>query len=425
MAHAITSSEANLNVQSPATVPSAKVAHARPLPVNRSADQIDDEPEEQDVSEAVLEYLPSWLVSLVVHLVLVLLMALFTVAGKGGLGSGDGVLINVTGGGNGGPGNDDLWAAALETPSELVNSQPLETATEVVEFTAPLETTSEINLVDPAALEVASLPSEIVGASGGTANSGQGGGTGGGTGTGNGDGVGNPIHTQIFDLADEGMDFVYVFDRSESMNSRIDHKIEDRVVYSVTPLAAAKVELVKSLSDLRTQNRFHILFYNHDSWLFDAGRNARGLITATDENKNRALAFIDSVYGDGQTRHVPPLEAAIRMRPDVIFLLTDGEEKDDPTPAELGRLRKLNKGRTRINVIQFIYGPQTSSGLETLASENGGKHKYINISELGPMQGVVLEKQLPNIQAVDPTAADAAGEAAAGDDTEAGDAARE
>ncbi len=29
------------------------------------------------------------------------------------------------------------------------------------------------------------------------------------------------------------------------------------------------------------------------------------------------------------------LEIAIRMKPDVIFLLTDGEEKDDPTPEDI------------------------------------------------------------------------------------------
>ena len=31
------------------------------------------------------------------------------------------------------------------------------------------------------------------------------------------------------------------------------------------------------------------------------------------------------------TQHVKPLEIALRMKPDVIFLLTDGEEKDDPS----------------------------------------------------------------------------------------------
>jgi hypothetical protein len=403
MAHAIPASESKLGVPpTTAATVTIQAAPTRPLPVDRFDDDLGD----QDVTQTMLEYLPSWLVSLVAHLVLVLMLALFTVA-KGGIGTGDGLLINVIGGGNGGPGNDDLWAAALETPSELLSTPPLETPSETVELTEPLDTTTDIDLVDPIEQPELKLPNEIVGTTNGTDDAGQGGGTGDGTGTGDGNAIGDAAQTAIFGIVDEGMDFVYVFDRSESMNSRIDHKIEDRVVYSITPLSAAKAELIKSLSDLKVQNRFHILFYNHDAWLFDSGRNSKGLITATDENKTRALAFIDSVYGDGQTRHVPPLEAAIRMRPDVIFLLTDGEEKDDPTPAELGRLRKLNKGRSRINVIQFVYSSHTSSALETLAAENGGRHKYIDISQLGPMSGVVLEKQIPKIQAIAPAAADA------------------
>jgi hypothetical protein len=75
---------------------------------------------------------------------------------------------------------------------------------------------------------------------------------------------------------------------------------------------------------------------------------------------------------------------ALRMKPDVIFLLTDGEAKDDPTNHELLKLQKLNDGATRINVIQFCYTLRTGSSLVRLANENGGKHKFINISHLGP-----------------------------------------
>ncbi len=336
----------------------------------------EEELDEQAASETVLEFLPSWLVSLVFHLVLVLLMALLTVAGNNGLG--DAVLLSVTSGGNDGPGDDDLLAASLEMPSELESPQQMEAPAEF-ELPTPVEVPTDIRLVDP---------TELTGLPNGTADSGMGGGTGTGEGRDSGSEKANFAQTGVFGILDEGADFVYVFDRSQSMNSTFSYTSEGETVFSITPLIAAKAELVRSLHDLNPQNRFHVIFYNHESWLFDPGRNShRGLITATPDNRKRAEGFIASVYGDGRTRHVPPLEMAIRMRPDVIFLLTDGEEKDDPNPAELARLRKLNKGRTKINVVQFCFELRSDGGLVTLAKENGGRHIFMNVSQLAPGLG--------------------------------------
>ena len=78
---------------------------------------------------------------------------------------------------------------------------------------------------------------------------------------------------------------------------------------------------------------------------------------------------------------------AIRLRPDVIFLLTDGEEKDDPSPAELARLRKLNNGRTKINVIQICLEVREAGAMGTLAKENGGRHILLNVSQFAPGLG--------------------------------------
>jgi hypothetical protein len=186
------------------------------------------------------------------------------------------------------------------------------------------------------------------------------------------------------------------------MNSQFSYTSEGKTVFSITPLVAAKAELVKSLEDLNPGNKFHIIFYNHESWVFDPGGRSshRGLITLTDDSRKRAIGFIASVYGDGQTRHVPPLEMAIRMKPDVIYLLTDGEEKDDPSPEELARLRKLNKGRSRINVIQFVFAPGVDSALEDLAKENGGRHIYMNISQLAPGLAGMAQAGPPEIKVI-------------------------
>ncbi len=355
---------------------------------------------EEDSGELVLEYLPSWLVSLVFHLVLVLLLALFVVGSNGG-GGNKGIQLEATSGSDGGESGDDMMSASLEMPSELASQQLVEAPpVDIAELTAPTEATQPIELLEPIkAPEAMTLAG---------AGDGDGGGSGDGEGTGEddglGDGVGNgdSAKTAIFGLVEEAQNFVYVFDRSQSMNSTFSYTSEGQTVFSITPLVAAKAELVKSLEDLNPGNKFHIIFYNHESWVFDPGGRTshRGLITLTPDSRKRATGFVASVYGDGQTRHVPPLEMAIRMKPDVIYLLTDGEEKDDPSPDELARLRKLNKGKARINVIQFVFAPGVQSALEDLAKENGGRHIYMNISQLAPGLAGMAQAGPPEIKVV-------------------------
>jgi len=351
---------------------------------------------EEDSGELVLEYLPSWLVSLVFHLVLVLLLALFVVGSNGG-GGNNGIQLEATSGSDGGANGNDMLSASLEMPSELASQQLVEAPpVDIAELTTPTETTQPIELLEPV-----NAPEAMTLAGAGDGD-GDGEGTSENDGLGEGVGNGDSAKTAIFGLVEEAQNFVYVFDRSQSMNSTFSYTSEGKTVFSITPLVAAKAELVKSLEDLNPGNKFHIIFYNHESWVFDPGGRTshRGLITLTPDSRKRATGFVASVYGDGQTRHVPPLEMAIRMKPDVIYLLTDGEEKDDPSPDELARLRKLNKGKARINVIQFVFAPGVQSALEDLAKENGGRHIYMNISQLAPGLAGMAQAGPPEIKVV-------------------------
>ena len=72
---------------------------------------------------------------------------------------------------------------------------------------------------------------------------------------------------------------------------------------------------------------------------------------------------------DGGTNHMSALIAALRLRPDVIFLLTDGEAKDDLS-AERTKAHRPHQRRqsAKINVIQFAPEPRPSSSLVELAS---------------------------------------------------------
>ena len=93
--------------------------------------------------------------------------------------------------------------------------------------------------------------------------------------------------------------------------------------------------------------------------------------------------FIDSISADGGTAHEDALVAAVRLRPDVIFFLTDA---DDPKLASrnLDRIDRLGPG-VIIHAIEFGTGPQRDAEnfLVKLARQSAGQHVYVDVSKLG------------------------------------------
>jgi hypothetical protein len=338
--------------------------------------------DEENIERTSLrDMLPPWLTSLVTHLTLVLLLALLTVGGAGG-GNGT-VALECQLGDAGSEFVDGQLDAAMLSASDLPNA-----SSSAQEFAAPDAQLLADSTSQPQ-LEMADLTGS---------RDGQGDNDSGGKGPlGNGDGDQEgaaapgsggkglvPVRTEIFGLSAEGTRFVYVFDRSDSMNSVLTYTVEGSARSTITPLDAAKAELIRSLEDLDARQQFQIIFYNHAPLVFNGGSVRTKLLRGTPENKYRAVKFVNQVKGEGNTHHMEPLEVALSMRPDVVFLLTDGEPKDELWDEQLVELKKQNKSRARIHVIQFGFQPNPNSSLERLANETGGKHIFFNISRLAP-----------------------------------------
>lgn len=180
--------------------------------------------------------------------------------------------------------------------------------------------------------------------------------------------TGGKARTGVFGVEAEGYKFVYVFDRSGSMGSS-------------GLLEAAKVELKTSLESLGDTHQFQIIFYNEKPLLLPLA-DKRRLVFATEQNKMRAHQLIGPIAPDGATRHEEALIAALKLKPDVIFFLTDA---DQPAlnSSQLGRINQLNGGRTVLHTIEFGIGPSLGDEnfLVRLARENGGKHVYYDITK--------------------------------------------
>ncbi len=179
--------------------------------------------------------------------------------------------------------------------------------------------------------------------------------------------------TNVFGVSGEGTKFVYVFDRSGSMERSL----------GPSPLKAAKLQLLASLESLSATNQFQIIFYNHEPLMFAPRGKATTLVFGDERTKLAAEQFLNGIAAVGATTgREAALLQALRLLPDVVFFLSD---IDNPLlPNQLKKIRRRNSGRTSINTIEFDRGPPKGGGnfLKQLAAENGGRYVYVDIGKL-------------------------------------------
>ncbi len=180
--------------------------------------------------------------------------------------------------------------------------------------------------------------------------------------------AGGTTRVKVFGVEGEGAKFVYVFDRSTSMSG--------------ARMRAAKSELLASFDSLGPTHQFQIIFFNNQPRIFDLSGGQGRIPFADERTKTLAENFVRGINAEGGTDRYLALAAAIRMRPDVIFFLTDA---DNPmTPAELDKIRSGNGGGASINTIEFGAGsaPRGENSLQRLARQNRGAYVFVDTRRL-------------------------------------------
>lgn len=170
---------------------------------------------------------------------------------------------------------------------------------------------------------------------------------------------------------DNGSRIVFVIDCSASMNN-----------YGA--MRSAKAALVSSLQSLSDTQQFQVIFYNQTPRLMTpANGKTSVLMFATELNKTLARQQISGTEPDLGTAHIPALELALRLNPEVMFFLTDADQPQLSAP-ELSSIQKLNQGRTRIHAIEFGQGGEVDvdNFLKKLARQNGGTYRYFDVKRL-------------------------------------------
>jgi hypothetical protein len=251
-------------------------------------------------------------------------------------------------------GADGSLSSAVESPAAAIATKPINTDELLGEFSG----------VELGSLNNASNAGKDNQGLSGQADSG----------VGKGNAKGAKSKTQVFGLEGSGNSFVYVFDRSDSMNG-----------FGSAPLRMAKKEMLDSIGSLTSVNQFQIVFYNDSPSPYRGSLSrTRGLIFATDTEKQSAQTYIKGVEGSGGTEHLPALKLALNLSAEVVFFLTDAADPglSSSTIDELAD-RALGRGTT-IHSIEFGTGPSPGieRWIEKLAVRTGGKYRYVDVAKL-------------------------------------------
>ncbi|MFN9369244.1 MAG: hypothetical protein ACK6CT_10855 [Planctomycetia bacterium] len=177
-------------------------------------------------------------------------------------------------------------------------------------------------------------------------------GSGAGFGRGTGDAAGAGAAT-FFGAKAAGDEFVFIVDFSGSMaGPRIDQ---------------ARYELRKSIESLAVEASFFIFLFNDVGLAMPAG----GLVRATPDNKDYYLDWVDRQPVGGGTNPVDALAGAMRLKPDAIFLLTDGVFND---PAAVVRIVPRAKG-PKVHAVAF-HDNAGEEVLRRIAQKGRGTYRF-------------------------------------------------
>jgi hypothetical protein len=134
----------------------------------------------------------------------------------------------------------------------------------------------------------------------------------------------------------------------------------------------------RCLGQLTEKDLFDVLFMSSGP---PVEMPPKKLVPATDKNKESSFEFIDGVIAQGETTPEGALKRAFELKPEVIFLLTDGEF--DRSVVDL--VKQLNaRKRVKVNTICFLY--ETGGALlKEIAAQNGGTYKFVSEKDLAAL----------------------------------------
>ncbi len=324
------------------TEPTANISTRQLQPKNVLEPDADEQESVLAAAFASVYTLPSWLISFIVHMVLLLLLALLSM----GSPQVRAMVLELTEAQS--VENLKMFELAIEPDEVKLDSEMSELQTEDLQ---DLSADLEADLEDQLSGSVESGDDDVMGNDLYQSLTKSGTGSQGGAGEG----------AKFYGTGASGNNFVFVIDCSGSMANQY-------------RWMSAKRELKEAIERLTTKQRFFVFLYNHESYPMQ--RKTARMLPATNRNKKDAFRWLDRQHPMGDTKPWNSLKASLKIEPDAIFLLSDGELNDD-TERNLKQHNKVrtwsngDRGKTPIHTISLGNG-FGSKTMERISKTNGG-----------------------------------------------------
>ena len=143
-------------------------------------------------------------------------------------------------------------------------------------------------------------------------------------------------------------------------------------------------ELSRTLEKLQPIQFFNVIFFHGNTDGSSAAESIgvfpNSLVAATADNKSKAYDWIKSYGPAGSTDPFPAIEKAFAMKPELLFVLTDGFDNVSSYQAVRGAFKKANSGgQVKVNTIllQTTADPDLEDILKKIAEDNGGRYRTV------------------------------------------------
>ena len=163
--------------------------------------------------------------------------------------------------------------------------------------------------------------------------------------------------TSFFGVSANGKQFVYVLDMSTSMG--------ERTRYGRTRFQVAAQELMRCVDALQSDQEFYVILFCYRTLFFSTDNSSTPtLVKATAANKRLLKVWLSQIRLNSGTDPRLGVLTALRLQPDAIFLLSDGELN--------GQRRNLHRLPGNPPLESIISGHRRGTPIHTIAFEDEG-----------------------------------------------------
>ncbi len=162
--------------------------------------------------------------------------------------------------------------------------------------------------------------------------------------------------TSVFGVRTKGNRFMYVADNSNSM--------------SKGRLEAAIQEIQNSVEMLKADQSFYVIFYSDTAYPLFHPKSAKTYVPATPENKEKLREWMKTVEHCLHTRGEEAMALAMKLKPDVIYLMGDGAFTDRTVT------QTLEREDSRVLIHTFGFDMKTNrdkEGFDAIAKQFRGE----------------------------------------------------